>query len=112
MKNKEVVGTFGVMGGYMQPQGHVQVVSNLIDFNMDPQMALDDVRWQWMKDKSFKFEDAISLEIVEELRQKGHNIEVTDELVLFGRGQIILKDENGVYIVGTESRTDGNIALY
>lgn len=111
-KDNQVVGTFGVMGGYMQPQGHLQVVSNLVDFKMDPQMALDDTRWQWIKDKEFKIEDSMDPKVIEELRQKGHNIEVIDDYTQFGRGQIILRDENGTYVVGTESRTDGNIALY
>ena len=53
MKEGKCKAVFGVMGGYMQPQGHFQVVSNLIDFQMNPQMALDAPRWQWVKEKSF-----------------------------------------------------------
>lgn len=50
------VGPFGVMGAYMQPQGHVQVVMNYVDFHLDPQQALDAPRWQWMRDNTVTVE--------------------------------------------------------
>jgi gamma-glutamyltranspeptidase/glutathione hydrolase len=112
MKAGEVVGPFGVMGGYMQPQGHVQVVQNLIDFNMNPQQALDAPRWQWMQDKRFLVEQSFNSEIARQLASRGHQVEVALDSAHFGRGQIILKGENGVLIGGTEGRTDSNIACY
>ncbi|WP_051258560.1 gamma-glutamyltransferase family protein [Atopococcus tabaci] len=55
-KDGQPVGPFGVMGGPMQPQAHVQIVSNTVDFQLNPQAALDAPRWQWMKDKTVTVE--------------------------------------------------------
>lgn len=111
-QNGKPVGPFGVMGGYMQPQGHMQVVTNMIDFHLNPQMALDAKRFQWMKDMKFIVEPGFDAEIVEELKKRGHDIETEEELAEFGRGQIIVRLDNGVYVAGCESRTDSNIACY
>lgn len=110
-KDEKAIGPFGVMGGFMQPQGHMQVVMNMIDFNMSPQDALDAPRWQWVKDKKFLVEPEMPIDIVRALIRKGHEITITPEDGNFGRGQIILKQENGVYVGGTESRTDGYISI-
>ncbi len=112
LKDGEAVGPFGVMGGYMQPQGHVQVAMNLIDFHMNPQQALDAPRWQWMRDGHFLVEDAFSNEIAKQLAAKGHKVEVALDSVAFGRGQMILRGPEGTLIGGTEKRTDSNIACY
>ena len=112
MKEGKCKAVFGVMGGYMQPQGHFQVVSNLIDFQMNPQMALDAPRWQWVKEKSFMVEKAFDKNIMEDLKSKGHDVQVEEDRSHFGRGQIIIKLDSGAYAVGTESRTDSNPAVY
>ena len=111
-KDGKAVGPFGVMGGYMQPQGHVQVVMNLVDYKLNPQMALDAPRWQWMKDKTITVEPSFDTNIANALAAKGHDISFALNGVSFGRGQIIIRDENGVLYGGTESRTDSNIACY
>jgi len=112
LKDGQCAGVFGVMGAYMQPQGHFQVVSNLLDFDLNPQMALDAPRWQWIKDKTFMVEANFDPKIIRELEERGHIIKVVDDRTHFGRGQIILKLEHGVYAAGTESRTDSNLAIY
>ena len=112
MKNGKAVGPFGVMGGYMQPQGHVQVMMNYIDFHMNPQMALDAPRWQWMKDKSFLLEPGFSTAIAGQLQRRGHDISMASESLSFGRGQMIVRLDNGVLVGGCESRTDSNIACF
>ncbi len=112
-KNGQPVGPFGVMGGYMQPQGHVQVIMNTIDFHLNPQSALDAPRWQWMEGKTVEVERSVPAHIAEALAQKGHNIKVANDSGGFGRGQIIWRDpETGVLTGGTESRTDGCIAAW
>lgn len=111
-KDGKAVGPFGVMGGYMQPQGHVQVVMNYVDFHLNPQMALDSPRWQWMKDKQFTVESSFPNAVVGQLTRKGHEITVAHDWTAFGRGQMIVRLENGVLVGGCESRTDSNIACY
>lgn len=112
MKDGEAVGPFGVMGGYMQPQGHVQVVMNMIDFHLNPQQALDAPRWLWQREGRFLVEPNFPIEIARQLAARGHKVEVALESVSFGRGQIILRGPNGVLVGGTEKRTDGSIACY
>ena len=111
-KDGKALGPFGVMGGYMQPHGHVQAVTNLVDFGLNPQQALDAPRWQWMKGKTFIVENRFNAEIASALARRGHEVSVSLETPLFGRGQIILRQENGALVGATESRTDSNIACW
>ena len=106
------MGPFGIMGGPMQPQAHVQVVMNTVDFMMNPQEALDAPRWQWMRDNTVTVETRFSSEIARLLRQKGHDLRVDINTPSFGKGQMIIRLENGTLVGGTESRTDSNIACY
>lgn len=101
------MGPLGVMGGFMQPQGHVQMMMNLFDFDMDVQSAIDAPRWQWTSGKSVLLEDRISREVYLELLKKGHKAEFSSRFYDFGRAQIIFKQQNNVYVGGTESRADG-----
>lgn len=111
-KNSKAIGPFGVMGGFMQPQGHLQVVMNLIDFKLNPQAALDAPRWQWIKNKQIKVEQHFPNYKAKALKRKGHKIEVALESGSFGRGQIIIRNSNGILTGGTEPRTDGAIAVW
>ena len=111
-KDGEAIGPFGVMGGFMQPQGHVQVVSSMIDFNLNPQDALNAPRWQWMEDKKVEIEIGVGKMIAEKLANSGHDINMKISELTFGRGQIIVRDEQGVYTGATEPRTDGHVAAW
>lgn len=112
-KGDQAVGPFGVMGGFMQPQGHVQVVMNTVDFGLNPQAALDAPRWQWMKDKQVEIEHSTPDHIVQALAARGHGVSWAVGSGSFGRGQIIWRNpETGVLMGGTEARTDGCVASY
>ncbi|MDP3387671.1 MAG: gamma-glutamyltransferase, partial [Eubacteriales bacterium] len=111
LKDNRAVGPFGVMGGYMQPQGHLQVVMNLIDFNLNPQMALDAPRWQWTEGKKFTVEPNFPTYLVNALEARGHEMTIATTTGGFGRGEIIITNGE-VLFGGTESRTDGSVACY
>lgn len=110
MKNGKAVGPFGVMGGLMQPQGHLQVLSNTIDFGMNPQDALGAPRWQWKSGRTVEAEMGVPLPVLEELSRRGHDVRVLHDVNKMGRGEIIWRMENGVFCSGTEPRSDGTIA--
>mgnify|MGYP001949879595 CR=1 FL=1 len=112
-KGGKAVGPFGVMGGFMQPQGHMQVVHNLVDYQLNPQAALDAPRWQWVREKQVIVEPTFPKDVAQALARKGHHIKVALDSGSFGRGQVIIRDqENGTLAGGTESRTDGAIAVW
>ena len=103
---------FGVMGGFMQPQGHLQVFLALAQ-GIDPQSALDMPRFcisDGTAAGEVALEDGIPAEIIYDLSRRGHLVrEVTGwERALFGRGQIILRDpQAGVLTGGSDPRADG-----
>ncbi len=112
MRDGRPVGPFGVMGAYMQPQGHVQVVMNYVDFHLDPQQALDAPRWQWLRDGRVVVEPRFDETLVQGLLRRGHDLSRSADVASFGRGQMIVRLPNGTLVGGTESRTDSNIACY
>jgi len=105
--------SFGVMGGFMQPQGHVQVLTGLIDDGLDPQAALDRPRINLTEARPgspVAVEEGIPDETVRRLAQMGHEVEVvTGQMrAIFGRGQVILRDiDTGVLCGGSDPRADG-----
>lgn len=111
-KDGRPVGPFGVMGAFMQPQGHVQVVMNTVDFAMNPQDALNAPRWQWTGGMTIEVEPEFPRDKAEALRELGHDIVYARDSMTFGRGQIIWREENGVYAGATEPRTDGTVAVW
>lgn len=111
-KDGKALGPFGVMGGFMQPQGQFQVLMNSIENHLNPQAALDKPRWQWMGGKSIEVEPGLGREVIEALRAKGHDIRVNGNMMSYGRGEIIWRNEKGVLSGATEPRADGVAAAW
>ncbi|MCF4151087.1 gamma-glutamyltransferase family protein [Dethiosulfovibrio sp. F2B] len=111
-KGGEPLGPFGVMGGYMQPQGHLQVITNLVRRGMNPQEALDAPRWQWTGGLDVSVEQSFPSDMARALSRMGHHITVVLEPDSFGRGQIILKTDKGSLVGATEPRADGTVATW
>jgi gamma-glutamyltranspeptidase / glutathione hydrolase len=102
------VGPFGVMGGHMQPQGHLQLIASTVDDGLDPQAALNAPRWYWDSGRSVRVEAALDPAGVESLRARGHEITIDNGYGGFGYGQAIWKLPDGAgYIAGSEPRADG-----
>jgi gamma-glutamyltranspeptidase / glutathione hydrolase len=99
------VGPFGVMGGHMQPQGHVQVVRSTVDDLLDPQAALDRPRWYWHTGLDVRLEPGLAA-AADDLRRRGHQVRIVEEQGAFGYGQAIWRTPSG-YVAGSEPRADG-----
>ncbi|TQV85383.1 gamma-glutamyltransferase [Aliikangiella coralliicola] len=125
MKDGQPFMSFGLMGGAMQPQGHVQIITNLIDFGMNLQEAGDATRWQhfgsteptqqnttYLKDGgTLAIESDISYQTIQKLLARGHKIRY--DRGGYGGYQAIMYDaKNKVYYGASESRKDGQAAGY
>jgi gamma-glutamyltranspeptidase/glutathione hydrolase len=116
--------SFGLMGGGMQPQGHVQVIVNLVDYGMNPQEAGDAARFHHDGGRQptgidldpvgkLELEPGVPEATRKKLQAMGHKVEIVDNGIVFGGYQAILRDhENGVYVGATEMRKDGTVAGY
>jgi gamma-glutamyltranspeptidase/glutathione hydrolase len=108
-KDDRAIGPFGIVGGLMQPQGKLQLIMDTIDFHMEPQAAIDNYRWQWVGGKTVQVEPAFPKDLIEGLREKGHIIEIEEDITTMGRAQIIWKDDKGDLCGGTDKRADGKV---
>jgi gamma-glutamyltranspeptidase/glutathione hydrolase len=110
--DQSLYGPFGVMGGFMQPQGHLQLVVAMADDGLDPQAALDRSRFNILDGTaggSLLIEPSVPVETRAELERRGHELRVVEglERIQFGRGQAIRRDPNGVLWGGSDPRADG-----
>lgn len=111
--NGELIGPFGVMGGFMQPQGHMQVAISLFIDGLDPQQALDLPRFCIQPEQTNNFiaiEKGIPERTYKELAEMGHPLQLIEGMqrAVFGRGQIILRDQDShVLVGGSDPRADG-----
>ncbi|MGY2048351.1 gamma-glutamyltransferase family protein [Methylobacterium sp. JK268] len=107
--------SFGVMGGNMQPQGHVQTLVRMLDHHQNPQAACDAPRWRVNEGLSLNVESTMPPETVRALAERGHRIEViNDSYQDFGAGQFIWRmgdpDEDG-YVAASDPRRDGQAVV-
>jgi gamma-glutamyltranspeptidase/glutathione hydrolase len=115
MQDGKPLGPFGLMGGYMQPQGHMQVAMNMIDFQMNPQDSIDAPRFCWNSGLDISVEDHYNPAVVDALLRKGHKLTTHNAYTgdycdrPFGRGQIILLTDENTLIGGADGRGDGTI---
>jgi gamma-glutamyltranspeptidase/glutathione hydrolase len=101
---------FGVMGGPIQPPGHVQTLVRLLDYRMNPQAALDAPRWKVNGKLSIDLEPAADGELRDGLRALGHELKsVEDSYMDFGAGQFIVRMDEG-YVGASDPRRDGYAA--
>ncbi len=101
---------FGVMGGPIQPPGHVQTLVRMLDYGMNPQAALDAPRWKVNGGLSIDLEHSASDELRAGLAALGHRYEaVADSYMDFGAGQFIVRTEGG-YVAASDPRRDGQAA--
>jgi len=117
--NGELHACFGVMGGWMQPQGHLQVAIGLLDDGLDPQAALDEPRFCIASDPPHglvHLEEGLPEATLQALAARGHEVERVDGIRrtgVFGKGQVILRDpQTGVLVAGSDPRADGYAAAY
>jgi len=98
---------FGVMGGFMQPQGHLQVIANLVDEGVTPQQALDRPRWRYREDGRLAVEARYPTDEQHGLMRRGHDLDVLPP-IQFGGAQFARRNKEGVLSGATEPRKDGN----
>ncbi|WP_276273714.1 gamma-glutamyltransferase family protein [Haloarcula litorea] len=101
---------FGVMGGYMQPQGHVQVLSHLLDRDLPLQAALDEPRWRYREDGTLAVEARFDADVTSKLVRRGHDVGV-DLPPRFGGAQIA-RWTDGTLSGATEPRKDGTADVF
>jgi gamma-glutamyltranspeptidase/glutathione hydrolase len=115
-KDGQPVMSFGVMGANMQPQGHLQTLVRMLDYQQNPQAACDAPRWRYNAGYEINVESNMNPETVQGLAQRGHKMEViNDSYQDFGAGQFIWRAGDPAvhgYVAASDSRRDGQAAGY
>ncbi len=110
-KDGAPVMSFGVMGGTMQPQGHVQVMVRIADHGQNPQAACDGPRFRWVQGMQVSCENGFPPATLDELRRRGHDLVAVDDYNQFGSCQAIWRLDDG-YLAVSDPRRDGQAAAF
>ena len=89
----------------MQPQGHVQVVVGTVDYDLNPQAVLDAPRWRVESGLEVQLELGTPAHLIHALARRGHEVQIGIDQSDFGRGQIIWRLDDGVYVAGSDKRS-------
>jgi gamma-glutamyltranspeptidase/glutathione hydrolase len=108
-KDGAPVMSFGVMGGAMQPQGHVQVMVRIVDHGQNPQAACDGPRFRWIQGLQVACEWGLPPATLDELQRRGHQLVAVDDYHQFGSCQAIWRLDDG-YVAASDPRRDGQAA--
>jgi gamma-glutamyltranspeptidase/glutathione hydrolase len=105
--------SFGLMGGRMQAQGHVQMALRVLRYRQNPQAAADAPRWRVLKGRSVAVEGEMAADTLIALKDRGHEISVEPpDAFAFGGAQLILTGEGGTYVAGSDPRKDGQAVVF
>ena len=113
MRNGQPQMSFGVMGGPMQPPGHVQMIVRMVDYGQNPQAASDAPRWRPLGGRAVAVEPGYSPEVLADLASRGHVVTQAREHERsdFGGAQLIWRTDGG-YVAGSDHRKDGHAAAF
>jgi gamma-glutamyltranspeptidase/glutathione hydrolase len=101
--------SFGVMGGHMQPQGHVQMMVRIFDYRQNPQAACDAPRWMVDQDFNVALEAGFSPTVKKELIHRGHRLIDDMPPYQFGGAQVVFRLDDG-YCAASDPRKEGQAA--
>jgi gamma-glutamyltranspeptidase/glutathione hydrolase len=107
MRDGKPVMSFGVMGGHFQAQGHVQMMTRIFDYRQNPQAACDAPRWMVTADGELAVEDGFKPSVLDELKARGHEIQVENSGRQLGGAQLIYCLDNDCYLAASDKRKDG-----
>lgn len=113
-RNGQPVMSYGVMGANMQPQGHMQTLVRMLDYQQNPQAACDAPRWRYNAGLEINVESSLNAQTVQGLQARGHRVEViNDSYQDFGAGQFIWRAGDPRvegYVIASDARRDGLVA--
>nr|WP_269821512.1 gamma-glutamyltransferase family protein [Mycobacterium ostraviense] len=106
--------SFGVMGGQMQPQGHLQVLVRIADYGQNPQTACDGPRFRWVQGLQVCCENGFPPATLDDLRSRGHELVTVDDYNQFGSCQAIWRLDDGYegYVAASDPRRDGQAVAF